>query len=194
MTRVTVHLPPGCDALPARTYLIKHYGISNSQWKRLKHTGDFRRNGASLNATQTMVRNGDLLTFESEKPANPAAFPIEPQDLPLDIRYEDDVLLAVNKPAGQLVHPLTVEPTGTLANAVLSYYRRRGESHRAAARSAAGDARTGRTHHRKKESRRDGRIRPQTQERGKRRRKREKYPRITLILLSKSVFLKTKTI
>ena len=62
------------------------------------------------------------------------------------------------------------------------------------ARSAAGDARTGRTHHRKKESRRDGRIRPQTQERGKRRRKREKYPRITLILLSKSVFLKTKTI
>ena len=129
MTRVTVHLPPGCDALPARTYLIKHYGISNSQWKRLKHTGDFRRNGASLNATQTMVRNGDLLTFESEKPANPAAFPIEPQDLPLDIRYEDDVLLAVNKPAGQLVHPLTVEPAGTLANAVLGYYHRRGESH-----------------------------------------------------------------
>ena len=129
MTRLIVKLPAGCTELPARAYLIRHYGISNSQWKRLKHTGDFRKNGLSANATHTMVQNGDILTFESEKPRNPDAFPIEPQGLPLDIRYEDNFLIAVNKPAGQLVHPLTVEPKGTLANAVLGYYQRRGETH-----------------------------------------------------------------
>ena len=129
MTRLVVKLPADCAELPARAYLIRHYGISNSQWKRLKHTGDFRKNGFSANATHTMVQNGDILPFESEKPPRPDAFPIEPQDLPIDIRYEDDFLLAVNKPAGQLVHPLTVEPTGTLANAVLGYYRRKGEAH-----------------------------------------------------------------
>ena len=129
MTRLIVKLPAGCTELPARAYLIRHYGISNSQWKRLKHTGDFRKNGLSANATHTMVQNGDILTFESEKPRNPDAYPIEPQDLPLDIRYEDNFLIAVNKPAGQLVHPLTAEPKGTLANAILGYYQRRGETH-----------------------------------------------------------------
>ena len=68
MTRLVVKLPADCAELPARAYLIRHYGISNSQWKRLKHTGDFRKNGFSANATHTMVQNGDILTFESEKP------------------------------------------------------------------------------------------------------------------------------
>lgn len=54
---------------------------------------------------------------------------IEPEDLPLDIRYEDDYLMVVNKPAGQLVHPTTKEAHGTLGNAVLYWYRAHGEHH-----------------------------------------------------------------
>ena len=49
-------------------------------------------------------------------PANP-----EPEDIPLDILYEDDDLLVVNKPAGLVVHPGAGNPRGTLVNALLAH-------------------------------------------------------------------------
>lgn len=44
-----------------------------------------------------------------------------PEDIPLDIRYEDSDLLLINKPAGMVVHPAVGHPSGTLVNAVLGY-------------------------------------------------------------------------
>ncbi|MEM7330691.1 MAG: RluA family pseudouridine synthase [Chloroflexota bacterium] len=44
-----------------------------------------------------------------------------PEDIPLDIRYEDTDLLLINKPAGMVVHPAVGHPSGTLVNAVLGY-------------------------------------------------------------------------
>ncbi|MHB1653722.1 MAG: RluA family pseudouridine synthase [Desulfitobacteriaceae bacterium] len=49
--------------------------------------------------------------------------------LPLEILYEDDYLLAVNKPPGQVVHPNPRYPRGTLGNAVAGYWERNGTSH-----------------------------------------------------------------
>ncbi len=125
MTTLTVTLPAGAATLAARTWLRQTQHISHSQWRRLKHNGTFRINGALVNATQAVVRTGDVVSFESEKHASA----ITPQDLPLDIRYEDAALLVVNKPAPQLVHPLAHEPLGTLGNAVLGYYARTGQQH-----------------------------------------------------------------
>ena len=48
--------------------------------------------------------------------------------MPLEIRYEDQDLLVVDKPAGILIHPSCHRMTGTLANGVLGYYRRTGQS------------------------------------------------------------------
>ena len=125
MTRVVVQLREGETELSAETYLLHRYGISKSQWKRVKHTGDFHCNGAPAHGKHTRVHTGDVLTFTTEKPPNPAKFPVVPEHVPLDIRYEDDDLLAVNKPTGMLVHPLYVHPNGTLANAILGYYEER---------------------------------------------------------------------
>lgn len=50
------------------------------------------------------------------------------EEIPLDILYEDDLFLAVNKPAGQIVHPNPQYPIGTLGNAVLGYWQRKQES------------------------------------------------------------------
>lgn len=50
---------------------------------------------------------------------------IAPQDLPLDIVYEDDALLVVNKPKGMVVHPAAGNPDGTLVNALLYHCRGR---------------------------------------------------------------------
>ena len=43
------------------------------------------------------------------------------EDIPLDIIFENDDLIAVNKPAGMVVHPALGHPTGTLVQAVLGY-------------------------------------------------------------------------
>jgi len=53
----------------------------------------------------------------------PAEVPeqVIPEDIPLDIIYEDDVLLVVNKPAGMVVHPALGHTSGTLVNAVLAH-------------------------------------------------------------------------
>lgn len=46
---------------------------------------------------------------------------IEPQNIPLDIKYEDEYMIVVNKPSGMLTHPTSTEKTNTLVNALLYY-------------------------------------------------------------------------
>lgn len=49
--------------------------------------------------------------------------------MPIEVLYEDGYLLAVNKPAGRVVHPTPRYPSGTLGNDVLAYWANRGETH-----------------------------------------------------------------
>jgi len=51
----------------------------------------------------------------------PQVFELEPQAIPLDILYEDDDILVINKPSGMVVHPAPGHPTGTVVNAVLHH-------------------------------------------------------------------------
>jgi 23S rRNA pseudouridine1911/1915/1917 synthase len=51
----------------------------------------------------------------------PKTFELEPQDIPLDILFEDDDILIINKPAGMVVHPAPGHPRDTLVNAVLHH-------------------------------------------------------------------------
>ena len=70
-----------------------------------------------------MVQPGDVIMvpLEAEEPEYPA------EDGELTILYEDESLLAVEKPAGILIHPSRSRNTGTLANLVVGYYRRTGQ-------------------------------------------------------------------
>ena len=70
------------------------------------------------------VKTGDVITalLDDEIPEYP------PQDGELTILYEDDHLLAVDKPAGMLIHPSRSRNLDTLANYVLGYYRRSGQN------------------------------------------------------------------
>ena len=62
------------------------------------------------------VRPGDVITLMLDRPKHDTS--IIAEDIPLDIVYEDDVLMVVNKPAGMVVHPGAGNFTGTLINAV----------------------------------------------------------------------------
>ena len=64
------------------------------------------------------VKEGDVIEINIS-----AAFPvIEPENIPLDIIWEDENMLVVNKPSGMLTHPTTIETSGTLVNALLFKY------------------------------------------------------------------------
>ena len=66
------------------------------------------------------LHTDDLITVETP-PAEQVA--ILPENIPLDILYEDDALLVVNKPKGMVVHPSAGHYSGTLVNAVLYHCR-----------------------------------------------------------------------
>ena len=103
--------------------LREEMGLSAGLMNRLKWTGALKVNGQSVH-TDFPVQPGDTVTavVEEESPDYPA------EDLPLTILYEDDFLLAVDKPQGLLIHPSSARNTGTLANAVAGYYRRTGST------------------------------------------------------------------
>ena len=62
------------------------------------------------------LREGDKILITVPEPVPPEALP---ENIPLDIAYEDDDLLVVNKPRGMVVHPAAGNPDGTLVNALL---------------------------------------------------------------------------
>lgn len=89
--------------------------LSRSALQTLMEQGRVTRNDAPVNKKEK-VRTGDRYRIELPDPE-----PIEaiPQNIPLDVVYEDTDLLVVNKPKGMVVHPAPGNPDGTLVNALL---------------------------------------------------------------------------
>ncbi|MEZ5812489.1 MAG: RluA family pseudouridine synthase [Rhizobiaceae bacterium] len=89
--------------------------ISRSQARRLIESGDVTVNGAPAEPKKRL-RPGDRI--EWRQPEAVGADP-EPEDIALDILYEDRHLIVIDKPAGMVVHPGAGHATGTLVNALL---------------------------------------------------------------------------
>ena len=108
------------DGMPVKKLLRQHFGLSSSLLKTIK----WRPDGITLNGMAVTVaapcRTGDILAADVSDP--PAESPVVPVDYPLDILWEDEDLLILNKPAGITVHcaALTQEPV-TVAGAVAHY-------------------------------------------------------------------------
>jgi len=96
--------------------------ISTGLMNRLKWQDLLFVNGIPVH-TDYPVKTGDVITvpLDEPEPEYPA------QEGELNILYEDEHLLAVDKPAGMLIHPSRSRFDGTLANYVLGYYRKTGQ-------------------------------------------------------------------
>lgn len=103
-------------------FLKEEMGISTGLMNRLKWKDHIFVNGIPQH-TDYAVQSGDVITVPLDDPE--PEYPAE--DGALTVLYEDDHLLAVDKPAGMLIHPSRTRLTGTLANLVLGYYRRTGQ-------------------------------------------------------------------
>ncbi len=105
------------------TFLKNELGLSTGLMNRLKWQEKLFVNGIPRHADHP-VSIGDTITAVLDEPA--PDYPAE--DLPLEILYEDAHIMAVDKPAGMLIHPSAHRNTGTLANRVVAYYQKTGQN------------------------------------------------------------------
>jgi 23S rRNA pseudouridine1911/1915/1917 synthase len=92
--------------------------LSRSRLKALILDGQVTVKGAPIRDPAYHVGKGDTITIDVPEPV--AAEP-QPEDIALDIVYEDDDLIVINKPSGLVVHPAAGHETGTLVNALIAH-------------------------------------------------------------------------
>ena len=105
------------------TFLKQELGLSTGLMNRLKWSEKLFVNGIPRHADFS-IEVGDVITADLSEPT--PDYPGE--DGEFTILYEDEHILAVDKPAGMLIHPSRSRLTGTLANRVLGYYQRTGQA------------------------------------------------------------------
>ena len=92
---------------------------SRSFLQKLLKDGKVSINGKTQKASSKVAAGDAVLVLLPE----PEELNVDPENIPLDILYEDDDLLVVNKPKGMVVHPAAGHSSGTLVNAVLYHCR-----------------------------------------------------------------------
>ena len=92
--------------------------LSRTRLSRLISEGQVTCNGTPITDPKAKVAEGDVM--EIHIPVAEDSH-IGPEDIPLDIIFEDEHLIVINKPVGMVVHPAPGTPTGTLVNALLHH-------------------------------------------------------------------------
>jgi 23S rRNA pseudouridine1911/1915/1917 synthase len=90
--------------------------VSRSRAQTLIENGHVRVDGDVCLIKKTKPHAGSIITIELPEPEE---LDVQPENIPIDIVYEDDDVMVVNKPRGMVVHPAPGNLTGTLVNAVL---------------------------------------------------------------------------
>ncbi len=92
--------------------------LSRERVKALIGEGKVEVDGVRATSASAKVQAGASFAVHIPPPSDPQAYP---QDIPLEIVFEDEHLVVVDKPAGMVVHPAAGNPDGTLVNALLHH-------------------------------------------------------------------------
>ncbi len=118
-------VPAECNEIDTKTFLRRHCGISARTLSKLKRTNlGISRNNELLKTTHILY-TGDVVVLSMPDDINE----IKPVKGELDILYEDDYVIVVNKPPLMPVHPTKIHQEDTLANIISYYMSSKGESY-----------------------------------------------------------------
>ncbi len=116
--KITIVVPPGEQRKRIDVYLTHQIeNVTRTKVQKAIETGLVTVNGKPVKPSYN-INSSDLIEIVLQRAAKPD---VKPENIPLDIVYEDDVLLVVNKPAGMVTHPAYGHYSGTLVNALLYY-------------------------------------------------------------------------
>ena len=104
---------------------LRRRGYSYQNLVRLKKMRESILLNGAWTYMRTAVKDGDILTVHIQEPESSPNIP--PVKLPLDIVYEDEDIVVVNKPAGMPVHPSLNNYENSLANGLMYYYQKQGK-------------------------------------------------------------------
>lgn len=110
-------VPADAKGLRLSRFLFDRLKLSRNLIRRAKGTGGLLVDGAPLPVSYRL-EGGETVEVRVESEGR-----VSPEPLPLNVVYEDDHVLVVDKPAGMVVHPVRSYVTGTLANAVAHHLR-----------------------------------------------------------------------
>ena len=119
MPILKIIVEPENEGLRADYYLANNSLLSRSQIQKLIKENKITLNGNSLK-NKDKVNSDDVFIIEYEEKT---ITDILPQNIPLDIIYEDNDLLVINKPKGIVVHPAPGHENGTIVNALLYHVK-----------------------------------------------------------------------
>lgn len=120
MKKITLEIDAELHGRRIKYLLRNHMGLSAALVKRLKNTsGGILLDGESVYVDRQVTR-GQVLELNI---VDTASDNIEPKDIPLDIIYEDEDIIVLNKPRAMPTHPSQNHHDDTLANGVMYYFR-----------------------------------------------------------------------
>ncbi|MFH1994684.1 MAG: RluA family pseudouridine synthase, partial [Nitrospinota bacterium] len=118
MEIISVAVPPESASLRIDKFLADgRTSLNRSQLSKLFKLGDVSVNGKVISANY-LLKGGEEVRV---KIPNGGETGLLGEDIPIDIVYEDDYIIVVNKPHGMVVHPAAGNQQGTLVNALLNY-------------------------------------------------------------------------
>lgn len=118
MLQKTIYIENSNQNLRLDSYLSSICDLSRSQITQLIKNGEIIVNGKQVKPSYNICLNDCIEIFGEDSRETL----INSEDIPLDIRYEDDNMLVVNKPKNMLTHPTSKEKSKTLVNALLNKF------------------------------------------------------------------------
>lgn len=116
MTTETILLIAETEASRIDAYLATNTDLTRSKIQKLIKDGAVALNGKACKASSAVCAGDSIRILVPETDGDRLP---EPENIPLDVVYEDDDLAVINKPKGMVVHPAPGNPSGTLVNALL---------------------------------------------------------------------------
>lgn len=101
--------------------MVRIEGATRNKLQQALENGDVLVNGGIVKSNYKIRPGDEIVVFETRRIEQ---LEIIPQEMPLDIVYEDDSLMVINKPDGLVVHPGCGNPSGTLVNGVAWYLKK----------------------------------------------------------------------